>query len=166
MVATGLFGLAGCTSTGDVAPDVAVVATEPVATSRTFDMRTADPDAVAAALREDGRVTLRGITFAFDSAELDPESTRAVGTIGRVMNDYGGLKLAVVGHTDAVGAFRYNTALSQRRAEAIVARLGADYEVNPTRLVAHGVGPVAPVASNDTEAGRAQNRRVELILIE
>jgi outer membrane protein OmpA-like peptidoglycan-associated protein len=69
----------------------------------------------------------------------------------------------VAGHTDNVGTYDYNMDLSQRRAKAVVAALAAEHGVEATRLRSVGVGPVAPIASNESEKGRAQNRRVELV---
>lgn len=71
-------------------------------------------------------------------------------------------KIYIVGHTDNVGTYDYNMDLSQRRAKAVVTALTAQYGVQAARLRAAGVGPVAPVASNESEEGRAENRRVEL----
>lgn len=132
----------------------------------TFDMRTADPQLVAQALERDGRVVLRGITFEFDSARLLPESLPAVATIGNAMLANPHLNVAVVGHTDNIGSFAVNKDVSERRAETIVAALRQNYGIAGNRLVALGVGPVAPIASNFDEAGRAMNRRVELVVID
>jgi outer membrane protein OmpA-like peptidoglycan-associated protein len=68
-----------------------------------------------------------------------------------------------VGHTDNVGGYDYNLKLSQARAGAVVKELVTKYKVAPERLKAAGVGRLSPVASNDTEEGRAKNRRVELV---
>lgn len=138
----------------------------PVAMLTTFDLATAAPADVGEALRRDGRVALRGITFSTDSTELSPASREAVSVIGQVLYNNPGMRLAVVGHTDDTGPFSHNINLSERRAQTIVNVLQQAYDINPTRLAAVGVGPLAPVASNDSEAGRAQNRRVELVLIE
>ena len=73
------------------------------------------------------------------------------------------LNLYVVGHTDNVGKIDYNMQLSSARAEAVVKALITKYGVSRSRLDPHGVGPLAPVASNETEDGRALNRRVELV---
>ena len=69
----------------------------------------------------------------------------------------------VVGHTDNVGEFGYNMGLSERRAAAAVKELTAKYGVAASRLKPAGAGPIAPVAPNDGEEGRAKNRRVELV---
>jgi outer membrane protein OmpA-like peptidoglycan-associated protein len=68
-----------------------------------------------------------------------------------------------VGHTDSVGSLEANLALSRARAEAVVTALQARFGVAAGRAVPAGVGPLAPVASNATDAGRALNRRVEVV---
>jgi OmpA-OmpF porin, OOP family len=68
-----------------------------------------------------------------------------------------------VGHTDNVGGHEYNMGVSQRRAEAVVKELTTKHGIPETRLRAVGTGPVAPLAPNETEEGRAKNRRVELV---
>ena len=83
--------------------------------------------------------------------------------MGRLLEENPQLKVYVVGHTDNVGGVSYNMDLSQRRAEAVVSALTGRYGVDPGRLLSQGVGPFAPVASNRTEEGRAENRRVELV---
>ena len=73
------------------------------------------------------------------------------------------LKLVIVGHTDNVGDLDYNMNLSKRRAEAVQVALVSSHNVDPSRLKAWGAGYLSPIASNKTEAGRAKNRRVELV---
>ena len=72
-------------------------------------------------------------------------------------------KIYVVGHTDNVGTYDYNMDLSQRRAKAVVGALAGSYGIEASRMRGTGVGPVAPVTLNETEEGRAKNRRVELV---
>ena len=73
------------------------------------------------------------------------------------------LKVAIVGHTDSQGTLESNLQLSRARADAVVAALKAQHGVDGARLSAHGLASLAPVASNRDEAGRARNRRVELV---
>ena len=73
------------------------------------------------------------------------------------------MKVHVVGHTDNVGGMDANMELSRDRAEAVVQALVKDHGVAVSRLNAYGDGPYAPVASNDTDEGKAKNRRVELV---
>lgn len=114
-------------------------------------------------LAADGRVALYGIQFDFDKDLIRADSKPQLDEIGRLLKENKGLHLYVVGHTDAQGAYSYNLDLSQRRAARVVEVLVRDYAIAGSRLVPIGVGPVAPVASNRTEDGKATNRRVELV---
>ncbi len=71
--------------------------------------------------------------------------------------------MLIVGHTDNKGKLDYNQGLSSRRAKAVVDALAKSYGVPAGQMTAVGVGPAAPVASNDSEDGQAKNRRVELV---
>lgn len=110
-----------------------------------------------------GRVALYGIQFDFDSAKPTPESSSTIGEIAKALADDSDLTLYVVGHTDNEGSLQYNRNLSSQRAGSVVERLVSLHGVDSGRLESIGVGPVAPVASNDSEEGRALNRRVELV---
>lgn len=136
-----------------------------IGTISEFDIMRASEQDIADALRRDGRVIISGgLLFAFDSAELNPQSEQITAKLAQVMLQNPNLRVAVVGNTDNTGDFKYNIGLSERRANAIVKALEKD-GVTPDRLVGVGVGSLDPIASNDTEEGRAQNRRVELVLI-
>jgi len=115
------------------------------------------------ALGAEGRVKLYGILFDFDSATLKPESDATLAEIVTLLKDDPTLTLFVVGHTDMTGSTDYNLDLSRRRAAAVVAVLTGRFGIAASRLEPAGVGPLAPVAENATEAGRALNRRVELV---
>lgn len=114
-------------------------------------------------LIEDGRVAVQDILFEFDSAEIRQESSEALASIAEVMETTQDLALLVVGHTDDVGDFDYNLQLSMERAQSVAAWLNENHGINPGRLQAAGAGMMAPIASNRTEEGRAENRRVELV---
>ena len=130
-----------------------------------FDVTAASSEDIAKALKKDGRVAISGgILFETDSAKLAPSAANLVSRLAEVMKSNPNLKVAVVGHTDNTGDFKYNLQLSQRRANAMVDALVKD-GVTPNRLTGVGVGSLSPVASNDTAEGRAQNRRVEVVLI-
>jgi outer membrane protein OmpA-like peptidoglycan-associated protein len=130
-----------------------------------FDIATASPDEIAEALEKDGKVVISGgVLFETDSAKLGPGTGDLVRRIADVMKRNPNLKLSVVGHTDSTGDYNYNVKLSERRAKAFAAALIQD-GVAANRLTAVGVGPQSPVATNDTAEGRAQNRRVELVVI-
>ena len=122
---------------------------------------------VAEALANDGRVAMSGEFFETDSATLSESSADVLHKLAATMYQMADTRLAVVGHTDSTGPFEHNLELSQARAQAIVAALLKEpYNIAPTRLVAVGVGPISPVASNKSDEGRALNRRVTFILIE
>ena len=114
-------------------------------------------------LSASGHVEVPGIFFDTGKAELKAESQPALAEIGKLLAKQAALKLFVVGHTDTVGTPESNLALSQARAEAVVQVLVSQHAVPATRLKGYGVGPLAPVASNDTDPGRTKNRRVELV---
>lgn len=121
------------------------------------------PASLAAELRKNGKVDLYGIYFDFASANLRPESRAVLEEILRFHKANPGLGLVIEGHTDNVGASAYNQSLSEMRARAVVdqlARMGA----TPGAFKSIGHGAARPVAGNDTEAGRARNRRVTVRL--
>ncbi|NLI46546.1 MAG: OmpA family protein [Acidobacteria bacterium] len=116
-----------------------------------------------AGLNTTGHVEVPGIFFDTGKSVLKPESDAAVGEIAKLLQADPALKVYVVGHTDSVAALDLNMKLSQARAEAVVQTLVTKHGIAAARLVGRGVGPLCPVASNDTEEGRAKNRRVELV---
>ncbi|MEM9144960.1 MAG: OmpA family protein [Pseudomonadota bacterium] len=120
-------------------------------------------DEIAAAIAEGGTAAIYGIEFATDSADLLPASDAVIAEMAGYMANNPGAEILLVGHTDNVGALDYNMGLSQRRAEAVRAALVDRHGISAGRLGAHGVGFLAPAASNDSEGGRAANRRVEMV---
>jgi OmpA-OmpF porin, OOP family len=114
-------------------------------------------------LKATGHVAIYGIYFDTGKAVLRPESTPALQEVAKLLGADLALKLWVVGHTDSIGAIDGNMQLAQARAEAVVAALTTTHGVAAARLKGYGVGPLAPVASNDSDEGRAKNRRVELV---
>jgi len=123
----------------------------------------ADAKSMATDIGISGKVAIYGIYFDFNKADVKPDSEPTLKEITKLLQQDAKLKLYVVGHTDSVGGLDYNMKLSQQRAEAVVKELVSKYKVGPDRLKAYGVGPLAPVTSNDTEDGKAKNRRVELV---
>jgi len=103
------------------------------------------------------------VTFDFDRAELKPEFIDPLGDVASTLNNYPNFLIDVIGHTDSVGSEAYNQSLSERRAGS-VDRFLTGRGVLRDRIVSYGKGETAPVASNETEFGRAENRRVELII--
>ena len=123
---------------------------------------TADAAAMGKDLAAAGKTVLRGIFFDTGSAVIKPESEAALAEMAKLLKGAPGLKAYIVGHTDNVGTLEANLKLSATRADALVKALAAR-GIAAGRLKASGVGPYSPVASNREEAGRAQNRRVELV---
>jgi len=123
----------------------------------------ADAAAFSTGIRAEGHAAVYGITFDTDKADIKPESAQAIAEIAKLLASDPGLKVAVVGHTDSTGAVAHNLKLSQDRAQAVMQALIRDHGIDAGRLQAFGCGPFAPVATNDTDEGRAKNRRVELV---
>jgi len=107
-------------------------------------------------------VELRGPNFDFDKATLKPDGKRKVDEAVKVMKENPSLRVSVEGHTDSIGSDAYNQRLSERRAKAVRDYM-VEQGIDPSRIMAHGWGEAKPVATNETEDGRAQNRRVEII---
>lgn len=122
-----------------------------------------DATALGKGIDGEGRVSVYGILFDTDQAKVQPESAPALAEIATLLKQRPELKLYVVGHTDMSGSFEHNLELSAARAKAVVQVLIETHGIAADRLQGHGVGPLAPVASNLSEAGRGQNRRVELV---
>lgn len=122
-----------------------------------------DAASLATDISSTGHVAVYGIYFDTGKADLKPESDATLKEIAKLLQGDAGLKLYVVGHTDNQGSLPTNMDLSKRRADSVAAALTAKYGVTAGRLQAFGAGPYSPVASNDTEDGRARNRRVELV---
>lgn len=136
-----------------------VVEAKPMATG----MVSISADALAKDINATGHVAVYDILFDTGSAVVKAESTAALAEIAKLLSATPSLNLHVVGHTDNVGALAQNLDLSRRRANAVVTALTTTHQIAASRLRADGVGPLAPVASNDSDSGRAKNRRVELV---
>ncbi len=116
-------------------------------------------------VRRDGNDILlnmpNSITFGFDSSNVRSEFNGTLSDVAHVLNQYPETNVEVLGHTDNVGNDSYNKTLSEKRAQAVTTKL-INNGVNSNRLYVNGRGESEPVATNDTESGRAQNRRVEV----
>lgn len=127
------------------------------------EMVTVDAIAMEKGIAADGHIALYNIYFETNQATLQPSSKPALEEIAKLMSASPQLRLLVTGHTDNVGEVKYNLDLSSKRAASVVQALTSEHSVAASRLTAAGVGMYAPVASNKSEAGRAKNRRVELV---
>ena len=119
--------------------------------------------AIEDALSKLCRVEVPGIYFDFDRATLNPQSTPALTVIADLLRRQPQWRLSIEGHTDNIGSDSYNQDLSTRRAAAVKEALVRDFAVVPERLSSAGFGERRPVEPNETIAGRARNRRVELV---
>ena len=104
-----------------------------------------------------------GLMFDFDSDMLRSESRKNLDNLAASLDDFGDSKLMLVGHTDAQGSDSYNLELSRRRASSVASYL-ATHGVARSRVELAGRGETEPIASNDTETGRQENRRVEVAI--
>jgi len=127
------------------------------------DLIKINADEMLKGIKTDGKISLYGIYFDFDKDDVKPESEPTLKEIVTLLKKDTQLNLYVVGHTDNKGKIDYNVELSKRRAASVVKELTRKYGVNPNRLTPDGVGPLAPVSTNETEDGRKLNRRVELV---
>lgn len=134
-----------------------------VVLSGELENKMVDAEQMHAGLLEVGHIALYGIYFDTDKAVIKPESKPTLDEIGKLLNGRAQLRIILVGHTDNQGAYDYNQTLSRRRAESVVEALVSSYGIDRARLTSDGVGYLAPVATNDSEAGRSLNRRVVLV---
>ncbi|MGO9084624.1 MAG: DUF4892 domain-containing protein [Terriglobales bacterium] len=146
-------------SSFDVKTFLAVVESKPMESG----LVTVNAAALAGDITRTGHAAVYGIYFDTGKADVKPESDAALKEIAQMLQQSPALKVHIVGHTDNVGTLASNMDLSRRRADAVVQVLTAKYHIAAARLDAQGVGPLAPVASNESEDGKAKNRRVELV---
>jgi outer membrane protein OmpA-like peptidoglycan-associated protein len=105
-----------------------------------------------------------GITFAYDSADVQPQFQRTLDQVASTLAQYNETYIDVYGHTDSTGSDAYNQDLSERRATSVADYL-AGHGVQTARIGTRGYGETQPIAANDTDAGRAANRRVEIKIV-
>ena len=108
-------------------------------------------------------VNMSDVLFDFNQSTLKPGAREKLAKVSGILLAYPGLKLAIEGHTDSIGSDQYNQTLSEKRAMSVRDYLIAQ-GINMNNLTAMGMGKANPVASNDTAAGRQQNRRVEMVV--
>lgn len=105
-----------------------------------------------------------GVTFQTDSSTIQPGFRPTLDEIALTMNEYPNSRILISGHTDSTGTAQYNQQLSQQRADAVANYL-ISRNVSPSRITSVGAGESQPVASNETDSGRAANRRVEIRVV-
>ena len=136
-----------------------VIAPERMEEKMTF----VNADEMSKSLSDAGKVALYGIYFDTDKDAIRPDSQPTMQEIAKLLTTNPQLKVRVVGHTDNQGKPDYNLDLSRRRAASVVRELTTKHAIAADRLDSFGCGLYAPVASNDSDEGRAKNRRVELV---
>jgi len=104
------------------------------------------------------------VTFGFDRSDIQPQFHEALNDVARSLNNYPQTLVDVIGHADSTGRAEYNQNLSERRALAVADYLTGRGGVLRDRLYVEGRGSSQPIADNTTDAGRAKNRRVEIVL--
>ncbi|MGI9388821.1 MAG: OmpA family protein [Boseongicola sp.] len=156
-------GFIHVTEVFDTAPTEQIVATPPIEPVPVETSPTQDGDLISI-LQSSGRAALDDLDFG-SGADTLVGTYESLKLLAAWLAKEPTARVVLVGHTDAVGSLEANTRLSRRRAEAVVARLRADYNVDAEQLQAAGAGYLAPRASNLTDDGRALNRRVEVILL-
>jgi outer membrane protein OmpA-like peptidoglycan-associated protein len=122
-----------------------------------------ETDVLYDALAAKGRWVTQGILFATGKADVQPESRPVLKEIAKTLKDHADLKILIEGHTDNVGTPASNLTLSDARAAAVKATLVSDFGVDGARITTKGLGDTKPSVPNTTAAGRAQNRRVEVV---
>jgi len=120
---------------------------------------------LAQTLQTSGHVILQDLVFNTGAASLSAGRYQTLEALAAFLQADKTRMIALVGHTDAVGALEKNIALSKRRAASVLERLVVEYGVPRAQLEAEGMGYLAPIAPNLTEAGREANRRVEAVLL-
>ncbi len=144
-------------------PDGLPVVYQTIVEEKDLDSDLISVSGVMKDIQSRGKASIQGIYFEHDSANIKAESQENIEKIAELLNENPELELYVVGHTDYTGSLEYNMDLSERRAEALVERLVSEYNIVEERLIPAGVGPLSPELTNETETGRAENRRVVLV---
>ena len=112
----------------------------------------------------EGRFTFRNLNFASGSAKIAGDSRLEIDNLSSILKAYEDIKVNIEGYTDSQGRAESNQILSQQRAESVRTRLIAA-GISDARISTKGFGAANPVATNDTPEGRAQNRRIEIVIV-
>jgi OOP family OmpA-OmpF porin len=142
-------------------PGVLLEIVEPRKMDKRMEMVSAEE--IGGDLAKQGKAIFYGIQFAFDKADIKPESESQLAEMAKFMKANSQLRAFIIGHTDNKGTLDYNLGLSNKRADSVVKALVTRYGVDGKRMSARGLGPLSPVATNRSEDGQAKNRRVELV---
>jgi OOP family OmpA-OmpF porin len=132
---------------------------ELIAEARKIPLATVQP------VKEGVAITVLALNLFTPEIGLTAGGKHILDQVGDLLKNYPARKIVVRGHTDSTGSEEINQAVSRKRANRVREYLVADQELPPGRIVAEGLGPSRPVATNATEAGRALNRRVEIVVL-
>jgi outer membrane protein OmpA-like peptidoglycan-associated protein len=154
-------GLPGNTKPGTYAIVVAGVGSDGQKAQATITIEATTP--IAKQLKVQRRIRLYGIHFDVDSAHIQPRSEPVIADVAKIMREEPSWRFRIEGHTDSDGGLDHNAVLSQARAQSVVDDLVKRYHIARSRMVPKGFGYSRPVATNSTAAGKALNRRVELV---
>lgn len=155
-------GLAGCGAGGDEGCTAVTHRIVRVAGMQQSVVVTAEQ--IGKGIADEGKAVFYGLYFDSGKSVLKPESAPTLAEMVKWLNANPASNVHIVGHTDMQGSAESNMTLSRARAAAVVDALVKQHGIKPARLGSEGVGPYAPVSSNTSEAGRAKNRRVEMVL--
>ena len=139
---------------------------EPERSTATITAATVQPQPGFHELRQTGQGILTDLVFGSGDARLEEREFQSLDALATWLRANPEARIALVGHSDAVGTLDSNTRLSRQRARAVLERLATEHGVDRSRMEAHGIGYLAPVASNRTPEGRARNRRVEVVRLD
>ncbi len=120
-------------------------------------------DLIKEKIQIEGKIAIYGIYFDVGKSQIKPESKESLEQIALFLKENPDINCWVVGHTDSDGSFETNDKLSLDRAKAVTSYLQSNHSIAANRLFPEGVGPLAPISTNDTEEGKKLNRRVELV---
>jgi outer membrane protein OmpA-like peptidoglycan-associated protein len=110
-----------------------------------------------------GKIALYGILFDTGKSEIQASSEKAIESVATYLKENPDVNVYIVGHTDNTGDYAMNQKLSKASGESVKSYLVTKYGISAARLSGDGAGPICPVTTNDTEEGRALNRRVEIV---
>jgi len=131
--------------------------------NRLLQTRSIDTDILVIKTPQGLKIMINSIQFEFDRADLRPESYPILDRLVEILEKFPNYRVNVVGHTDWIGTEEYNQKLSERRAYSVYQYL-IEHDVDRERLTTEGKGELIPIDDNNTELGRARNRRVEFYL--
>lgn len=158
------FGESGCGGGGGKGGDCTSISHKIVRVAAMQQSVVVSAEQIAKSIADEGKAVFYGLYFDSGKAVLKPESTPTLVEMSKWLAANPANNVFIVGHTDMQGSVDSNMSLSRARAAAVVEALVKQHGVKPARLASEGVGPYAPLSNNTSEAGRAKNRRVEMVL--